>query len=301
VTTQSMPDTAVQAAMPTTRPFYWSVRRELWEHRSIYLAPLAVAAFMLLGFSFSALKLPGKLVAATSLTPGFQTAALAMTYSFGALMLMVTALFVSMFYCLGALYGERRDRSILFWKSLPVSDLTTVLAKVTIPFVVVPVTVFVISIALHIILLLVSTAVLMGSGISPSVLWTELPLLRQPLLLLYGLIVAALWHAPIYGWLLLLSGWAQRGPFLWAVLPVVGLCAFEKIAFDSTHVFQLVQHRLNGAFTEAFVMHASANGPSLTEIDPVRFFTTPGLWIGLVVAAGLIAASVWMRRFREPI
>src|SRR3989475_13297422 len=117
------------AAMPATRPMYWSVRRELWENRSIYIAPLAVAAVFMLGFLISLIGLPHSMRALAALDAAHQPAVLARPYSHAAMLLILIAFIVGVFYSLDALHGERRDRSILFWKSLPVSDLTTVLSK----------------------------------------------------------------------------------------------------------------------------------------------------------------------------
>jgi ABC-2 type transport system permease protein len=94
---------------------------------------------------------------------------------------------VGVFYSLDALYGERRDRSILFWKSLPVSDLTAVLSKASIPLVVLPALVFVITVATNLVMVLISSAVLVLSGINPMTLWRELPLFQFELVLLYAL------------------------------------------------------------------------------------------------------------------
>jgi ABC-2 type transport system permease protein len=110
-----------------TRPFFWSVRRELWENRSLYIAPLIVAAVVIIGFIFTAIGLPERRRALLLLNDAAkQRAAIEMPYSMAAMMIMFTVFIVGVFYCLDALYGERRDRSILFWKSLPVSDATTV-------------------------------------------------------------------------------------------------------------------------------------------------------------------------------
>src|SRR5450755_1410098 len=116
-----------------TQPFYWSVRRELWENRSIYIAPLIVAALLLLGSAISAFYLPERRRALLLLDPEVQRAAVEQPYDTAAMIILATAFIVGIFYCLDALHGERRDRSILFWKSLPVSDLTTVLSKASIP------------------------------------------------------------------------------------------------------------------------------------------------------------------------
>src|SRR5439155_13381678 len=102
-----------------SRAMLWSVRRELWENRSIYLAPLAVGVVIVFG------ALVGMLPAISRHSPH----KLSQPYDFAAVALMGTMFIVSIFYCLDALYGERRDRSILFWKSTPVSDWTTVHSK----------------------------------------------------------------------------------------------------------------------------------------------------------------------------
>ncbi len=57
------------AAVSATRPMYWSLRRELWENRSIYIAPLAAAAVFLFGFMLSLIGLPHKMRAALALDP----------------------------------------------------------------------------------------------------------------------------------------------------------------------------------------------------------------------------------------
>src|SRR5207245_3137248 len=121
--------------------------------------------------------------------------------------IMVTTILVGIFYSLDALYGERRDRSILFWKSLPVSDLTTVLSKAAVPLVVLPLIGFALSVATQLILLLWSTVVLIGSGMSPAPLWAELRLIEMPVSMLYGIGVCALWPAPVYWSVLLGSAW----------------------------------------------------------------------------------------------
>ena len=135
------------AAMPATRPLYWSVRRELWENRSIYVAPLAVAAVILFGFLISTIHLPDRMRARLLLDPAKQRAAIQMPYDAAAFLILLTAFIVGVFYCLDALHGERRDRSILFWKSLPVSDLTTVLSKAGVPLMVLPLLIFPIIVA----------------------------------------------------------------------------------------------------------------------------------------------------------
>jgi len=133
---------AAPAILSAWRPLYWSVQRELWENRSIYIAPLVVAGVYLFGFLISMITLPHRMRDAMALDAAKQQAAIEQPYDFAALLIMGTTLIVAIFYCLDALYGERRDRSILFWKSLPVSDVTTVVSKAIIPILVLPLVTF---------------------------------------------------------------------------------------------------------------------------------------------------------------
>jgi ABC-2 type transport system permease protein len=140
---------ARSGAFSATRPLYWSVRRELWESRSIYIAPLAAAAAFLFGFLISTIYLPSEMRSLSALDPARQREVIATPYDMAAGLLMGTAMIVGMFYCLGALQSERRDRSILFWKSLPVSDRITVLSKASIPLVLLPLLTFAITVVLQ--------------------------------------------------------------------------------------------------------------------------------------------------------
>jgi ABC-2 type transport system permease protein len=292
------------AAISPTRPLYWSVRRELWENRSIYIAPLAVAAVYMLGFLISLFWLPRSLRGLEALhdaTP--QPIALAMPYSHAAMLIMVVGFIVGIFYSLDALHSERRERSILFWKSLPVSDLTTVLAKASVPLLILPVVVFAITVTLQLTMLLVSAAVVLLTGASAATPWHP-PLFEMELVLLYSLIVLALWHAPLYMWLLLVSGWPRRATFLWAVLPPMALAALEFIAFHTSYLGSLLQDRLYGFAAVAFDLKDKAGAfidphfIPLTQLAPGRFFSSPSLWIGLVVAAIFFYAAVRLRRYQ---
>jgi len=292
----------VPASLSVTRPMYWSVRRELWENRSIYIAPLVAAAVILFGFLISMIHLPNKMRATLALDPANQHEALAEPYDAAAGLLMGTALIVGVFYCLDALHGERRDRSILFWKSLPVSDLTTVLSKASIPLLVLPLFTFAITVVTQWIMLLLSTVVLLMSGVSAATLWTQLSLFQMSLLLFYHLLtVHVLWHAPIYAWLLLVSAWARRAAFLWAALPLVAIYIVEKIAFNTSHFLAMLEYRLSGGGAEAITAPGSFPMDPMTHLTPGNFLISPGLWIGLAVAAAFLAAAVRLRRNQGPI
>jgi ABC-2 type transport system permease protein len=303
-----MPDTPVDdritAPGPATRPLYWSVRRELWENRSITIAPLITATLVPLGLLLSRFcPVPSGGTPSAS-DPAKHGVALATPYSYAAWLLITAAFIVGVFYCLDALHGERRDRSILFWKSLPVSDLTTVLSKASIPLAVLPAITFVLILVAQLVMLLMSSLVLPADGPSAAARWAELPLLHMSLALLYALTMIALWHAPLYGWLLLVSGWARRAAFLWAVLPPVAIIVVEKIAFNSSRIASLLQYRLLGGLARAFA-GASSSGtpidPLMAQLTPGRFFATPGLWLGLGVTGLFLYAAARLRRQGRPV
>ncbi len=290
------------AVFAATRPFYWSLRRELWENRSIYIAPLAVAALILFGFMISTVHLPDKMRAASALDPMKQHEMIEQPYDFAELLLMGTFLIVAIFYCLDALHGERRDRSILFWKSLPVSDVTTALSKASIPLLVLPLLTWTITVATHWIMLLLGSAVLLGSGQSAAPLWSHLPLFQMWTGLLYHLVVVhGLYFAPVYGWLLLVSGWARRMAFLWAGLPMLAIGVVEKIAFNTSYFANILGSRLQGG-NDAGALSAPGHLMDLPAVlSLARFLISPGMLIGLAIFAVFLGAAMRLRRYQGPI
>jgi ABC-2 type transport system permease protein len=272
------------AVITASRNMYWSVRRELWEHRSIYIAPLAAAAFFLFAF-----------LTGLTISPAHRHEGLDTPYVFAAALIMGTGFIVGIFYSLDALYGERRDRSILFWKSLPVSDLTTVLSKFCIPLVILPLLTFAIAVVTQFVMLLLS------SGLSIGPLGARMSFFHMSLMLLYHILtVHGLWYAPIYAWLLLVSAWAPRAPFIWAFLPPFVIWGVERIAFRTSHFLAMLQYRVTGP--EPATTARSGNlMEMISALTPSQFFSTPGLWVGLAVAAIFLAAAVRLRRNREPI
>jgi ABC-2 type transport system permease protein len=281
---------AALPALPWIRTFYWSVRRELWEHRAIYIAPLVVAGLALAGFLFGTLRLLHT-VRVGMTTAGHEKAAqaIAAPYEFVAFAVMLTGLVVAMLYCLGALYGERRDRSILFWKSLPVSDLTTVLAKAAVPLLVQPVVLFAAIFSAHLIMLALSFVVVAGAGLDADAFWANAPVWRLWQLMAPGLPFIGVWYAPLYAWLLLVSAWARRTPSLWALASPLVLALVERLALGTHFVFSWLALRLVGVFAGAV-----GKGHDIG-------WASPHVWTGLALAAAFLAGAVWLRRSREPI
>jgi ABC-2 type transport system permease protein len=217
-------------------------------------------------------------------------------------LIMGTALLVGLFYSVDALYGERRDRSILLWKSLPVSDLITVLSKAAIPMVILPLLAFAITVLTQWLMLLISSAVLLGNGQNVAILWSRVGIYhRWPMLLFHFLCIHGLWQSPIYAWLLLISGWARRAPILWAALPPLTIGIAEKVAFNTTYLGSLISNRFTGGSEGIAIMESGRAMDPMMLFAPLHFFINPGLWIGLAVTTAFLAAAVRLRRYRAPI
>jgi ABC-2 type transport system permease protein len=300
----ALPERAV-VQESSTRPFLWSVRRELWENPSIVVAPLAVAAVEVLSSLIATGRFGKTLLSSASGGDGQAVLFLALPFVFIAIALVVTMILVAVFYSLDALHSERRDRSIFFWKSLPVSDRTTVLAKIAVPMVVLPVATFVVAIAAQLLILLLGSVVLLAEGASINLLWAHLPLPSLWTALAYGLVTTTLWYAPIYAWFMLISAWVKRAALIWAVIPLLLLALFEKIAFSTHYVVDLLKYRIGGLFPVAFAPVPPTSNAQimipLSALTPAHFLASLGLWTGLVFAVVVLLIVVRMRRYREPI
>jgi ABC-2 type transport system permease protein len=287
------------------------MRRELWENRSIVIAPFATAALLI----FAILSLSVRLMIDPPQIGGnvvgqVGSGALWIPYILIAAPVLAIGLVVAAAYCLSALQGERRDRSILFWKSLPVSDLTTVLSKASVPIVLIPLISFLAAMITQLVIFAMMLTVVPQFGAKAHLVWAGAPidfgtvrmlLAATPvgyltLCMLYGLLATALWHAPVYAWLLLVGGWARRMTFVWAIAPVIGLEIIERIVFGTNHLETIITQRLYGSLLVAFT---ETNG-TLPILTPVRFIADPGLWSGLAVTALFLGAAVLLRRYRQP-
>ena len=291
---------AVPAVLSQTHLWYWSVRRELWEYRFLYLAPLGVAAAYLFAFVIGPLFHKHHLSAVDA---SKYRDVIALPYDIAGGLMMLVGILMSIFYCSDALHGERRDRSILFWKSLPVSDWTTVVAKASIPLIVIPLITFTVALALEWIMLLLSSVVLLANGLSVARFWSELSFFQMSLLLLYHLFTAhAIWPAPVYAWLMLVSGWARRAVLLCAALPVIVIGAVQLLLFGRSHFAAMVAERLIGHIPDMSMGpdHMFPTNP-MFHIAPVQYLLDPSVWAGLLVAAAFLALAVRVRRSHGPI
>ncbi|HZC24189.1 MAG TPA: ABC transporter permease [Candidatus Binatia bacterium] len=291
---------AAPAILSGMHLWYWSVRRELWEYRFLYLAPLGVAAAYLFAFTVGPLVHNHHLSAADPLQ---YRNTIALPYDIAGGLMMLIGILMSIFYCSDALHGERRDRSILFWKSLPVSDWITVLAKASIPLIVIPLITFTVAVALEWIMLLLSSATLAAHGLSVARFWSELSFFQMSWLLLYHLFTAhAIWPAPVYAWLILVSAWVRRAVLLVAALPVIVIGAVQLLLFGRSSFAAMVAERIIGHVPGLGMGpdHMFPTNP-MFHTAPVQYLLDPAVWAGLLVAAAFLALAVRLRRSHGPL
>jgi len=167
---------------------------------------------------------------------------------------------------------------------------------------VMPLLMFAVTVVTQAVMLLLSSVVMLARGQNVAALWTHLRLFQMSLGLLFHLVaIHGFWYAPIYCWLLLVSAFARRAPFLWVVLPPLAIGVVEKIAFNTSHFGAFLAHRFFGGPAEdAPFVGDSMTMDALTWVDVGRFLADPGLWTGLLAAAAFLALAVWLRRSREP-
>jgi len=287
--------------------FSWLVRRELWENRSIWLG-MPIAAGVLVIASIFGLHGVHELTLDPRFTPDKQAKVVAAVYLGITMLFFIWAFFQSFFYAVDALYGDRRDRSVLFWKSLPLSDAETVLSKAVTALIVVPVVAILSSIVAQ-----WGVAIVGSIRLGTTLLLDPNALLSGAAIAMYVGVIFALWYAPVVAYLLAWSAWAPRNPFLYAVIPPVILSIAEKLLFETSHIGALVKYRLTGVIDEGLGAERQGlfygvkiSGDQVTVGGPDQlvglmgdFFSNPALWGGLVAAAALFAAAIWIRRYRD--
>ena len=273
----------------TTRPFLTLVRRELWEHRGLIWAPLAMAltiiVLSLLGAAQD-IALPGVVV----VRDADEQRDFLSTLMIGLLVPQLLAgLVVVFFYLLDGLFTERRDRSILFWKSLPVSDTKTVLSKLFVALVAMPLWIWALSLLVGLVVFGVLAAKVSNTPAAALGTWHGEDWLVLQATLLGKLAVKALWYLPVAGWLLLVSALAKRAPFLWATLPFLVLSLAERIALGTNVMGALVAQRLFGFREEVSLM------------SEFSLLASPDLWIGVAIGAALVYAAIRVRQRSDDI
>ncbi|MGH8117979.1 MAG: ABC-2 transporter permease [Rhodanobacteraceae bacterium] len=320
-------------------PFAWLLKREYWESRRRFLwsqvaAACVILAITILGIIASEV-FKGQVTAdgavhmgGTNLNQMLQMAlthdisqlvtALDMTLLLFGFISSIVLFFVVFFYLLGSLYDDRRDRSILFWKSLPVSDTATVGSKIITAVIIAPLIAVFVTLAGYIAAQIIMSVWFLAHGINPfGLLWAHVQPFSVWLHLLAMIPVNAVWALPTVGWLLLWSAAVRSKPFLWAVvIPIVagalnfwiGLLGLPH-ANDQFFWINLVGRALLSIIPAGWITpNAQQLGfhfASSDQLDAISWtsmshaFTTPQMWIGAAVGIALIAAAIWFRRWRD--
>jgi len=302
--------------------FLTLIKRETWEHRSLVWVPVVTAALIVVAALVSSnvsgsiqldVDLDGESAAFFArLAADEMTQAQLFTIWMGSLGIPVLffSVIVLFFYLLDALYAERKDRSILFWKSMPVSDAATVVSKLVTALVAMPIWIWAVSLVMGLCTFAIIAAKVSGTPIAPLGQFHLGAWVALQLNFLQNLLLASLWYAPIAAWLLLISVWAKRAPFLWAVLPPALVMLFEEIIFNTEYVAQLVGYRLTHFFEVATIGFEVENGAETQAIvdaiqntyDRMSAISLLGelhLYSGLAVAVAFVVAAIRLRRWRD--
>lgn len=302
------------------REFVTLVRREYWEHRSLLWVPLGVAVLLILGTLFGTPLHGGITISLdgddTEYFSRLATDTIAQQKIFAVwiaglmLPILIASLFVIFGYLLDCLYAERKDRSILFWRSLPVSDRDTVLAKIFVALVATPVLVWAVSLVTSLVTFLLASLKLGGTPLAPLVIWHGFEWLAIQATLLGNLLVAALWYSPVAAYLMLMSVYAKRSPWVWAALPPVFAITAEKLLFGTRHVASFLAHRMGGYFD---AMNVTVNRPehgssadriahsvdtAHERLSALALLGDANLWLGVALCAALLVVVMRLRRLR---
>ena len=296
------------------------LRRELWEHRSLYLTPAVIALLVSLMSLTGNISIGGMehvdlgIVGASNMPENARAAALT------GIMIALASTFVfamwilTVFYTLDSLYAERKDRSILFWRSIPLTDFETVLSKLLTAVLLIPLVTFVLIVITHVVVLLTTSVwIAMRGGDAWHLIWSAAPFFENWAAILVFLLALPLWMSPFIGWFLFVSAFAKRSPLLIAFLPIAMLPMFEKILFDS-RVFvdaffvRSVQMPLFVGLDnvklllqdgEDFAMLEDASLSLFSLMDLGGFLSNPGFWLGIVVCGLFTTAAMYVRRYRD--
>jgi ABC-2 type transport system permease protein len=289
------------------------VRREVWENRSLWIAPLAIAGVILISAAFSATPFDND-ERAPWMVPGSGPEELAhlnvsdkgnLVYAGVLSMLTVVQLFtlgiVVFFYLLDCLMAERKDRSILFWKSLPISDTEVVTSKALTSLVAAPLYVLAVSAVTQILFGLIIWARFHDSAFGGIIVPWPVGVWSQVQVGFLALVPAAvLWYLPLAGYLMLVSVWARKNAFLWAVLPPAAVLLVEALITHTHHFADFLGRRFVGLFMIMDFEHGAHEPTLAAALEHVgRVFTHYETWLGVLVAAGFLVAVVRIRRYRD--
>lgn len=300
------------------KTFAYLLKRELWEHRGFWIAPAILAGLMLVAYLSGLINVltdSSDMDVFFSEIEGAKESKLGMLmagvlYSTGSVFFLVLFFMVG-FYLIDALYGERKDKSILFWKSMPVTDTSTVLSKLATGLLTGPALTFGVMVAFQLVVILLGAIWLLFVGGSPwSLVFQPAAMFGAWGTMLAGVLSYGLWYMPFAGWLLLVSAWAKKWPHAWAVLPPVAIGLVETLVFDTTRFFEMLGMRLAGPIRDIdtqgemlqlrmFDGDFQVQGSNLTLELLGAMFVSVEMWIGLAIGGAFIGGAIWLRRYRD--
>jgi ABC-2 type transport system permease protein len=295
------------------------VRRELWEHRAFWAVPASMSAVLTFLMGWAGVEAlhkmtPDKIAMANehlgTIALDEQVKLAAIAFMGPSMMIAAVIGIVTLFYLLDSLYGDRRDRSILFWRSMPVTDSQTVLSKLVTATVGAPAVMLAVLAGAFVVW--GSVAALFGLVLGIDYWWIGLnPLAMATALWTVALclLAGALILAPFTGWLMLASAWAPRAPFLWAGIPVVAIAMFEELLFNSQRFLETIGEHferlvplLFGHDFEGFGIRGRG-GDGLHVVGTIDLSSDlllePRLWIGVAIGAAFVVGATYVRRYRD--
>jgi ABC-2 type transport system permease protein len=214
---------------------------------------------------------------------------------------MMVAFLVQLYFFLVCLFDERRDMSVYFWRSMPVSDATTIASKLLTGVLVIP-GIFMIAATVTLVLILVLAFIgclVLSSAYDISLwhVWGGLDIFSNVVLVCLSLIPFALWLFPLFAWLMLTSMFANKAPFLWATLPVITLILVEAFV---VHYFNLDSSFFRQILMDYFginevTIHHSFSHESAMRLMPFKVIMSKVSVVGLAVGAGLMYLTYWLR------
>ncbi len=285
-----------------------SIKKELWEFKGmltwvpitligliISVPLLALLLNDLNGDKFlEGMRHLAEMEQATELKGLFFSSAVALFTPF-----LVIGFIVQCYYLMNCLFDEKRDRSVMFWRSLPVSDALTVGVKLFTGAVVIPTIFMSAATALFllglIVNLIIASVLYFGYDISLFGLLAESGVFSSLTYIWVSLIPTAIWLLPLFSWLMLASIFANKAPFLWAVLPVVALLIVEVIV---VHYLQLSQPFFGHFISDYFSITPVQETNMLDMLEPYEGFKLVLSQIDyrtFIVSAALIYITYWFR------
>lgn len=321
------------------KKFMMLMRREYWENRgALQTTPIVIGSLMIIGMLIAIItvsvfsvrvngeefiysQVVGQL---EKISPEMMRVQYDVFLQGTAYFFFLVLFFVVFFYCLGSLYDDRKDRSVLFWRSLPVSDTATVMSKLATALLMAPLIMFVVVAITQIILMVIASVMVMFAGLSPwTYVWQPAQLFLSWGVLLLTILIAGLWSAPVFAWCILCSAFAKSKPFLWAVF-VPGTVGFlqmwintlQSMSFSNNWIWTSIGERLLFSLSPQYLAAKSSDAKGILELDMemspeidfslsqqaagmLNRLTDLDLLLGIPFAVICILLAIQIRRYRD--